>query len=185
MKYNKIIIWDSEFTSWDWAMKRGWSWKEEFREVIQIWATIINTKTFEEEWYFLEFIKPRINNTLSPFIIDLTQITQKQINEKWVDLIDGVQKLIKWWKWLPMYSFWGDEIVLAENFWLYKEIFPMWNRFYDVRNLFEDYNINAESFTSWTIHTALWIESTFIEHDALWDARNIANTLKYLNKKKV
>lgn len=45
---NKIIIFDTEFTAWEGSQDRNWSRPNEFQEIVQIGALLVETKDFTE-----------------------------------------------------------------------------------------------------------------------------------------
>lgn len=178
---DKIIIWDTEYTSWEWSLDTKWSRNNEFREVVEIWAIKVDTKTFEILDIFHVFVNPIINHTLSDYFMNLTWIKQKIIDSKWRDFWIVLKDFEKWSEWLDAYSFWNDELVIAENCWLNKISFPFrWNMFRNARDIFKSFWIDAYKFNSWTIHKAVWIESNEKEHTALGDAKNIVNSMRKL-----
>ena len=83
MTNRTIIIYDSEWTSWDGARSRSWSGPGEEKELVQIgMVKLANTQNLKEIDVFDVLIKPKINPVLSKYFIDLTGITQ-EILEKY------------------------------------------------------------------------------------------------------
>lgn len=175
---DKIIVLDTEYTSWEWAQDRNFSGPNEFPEIIQVAAILVDTKTFEEIDHFVSFVKPYYNPILSDFIKNLTHITQEQV--------DGAEDFITVLKTfkdragnIDTYSFGNDGIVIAENCGLNKTAFPFRiSMFQDAREIFRSAGIPAEKYTSWSINNYFKIENDGIEHDALDDVRNIIKVLK-------
>jgi len=183
-KSDQIIIWDAEYTAWEWSLARNWSRENEYREVVEIWALKVDTKTLEIIDTFHIYIKPIFNPKLSDYFIKLTWIEQDVVDEKWKDFFESMNKFNHWIWGLDCYSFWNDWLVIAENCWLNKFSFPFVKVvFRDARDIFYQYSIETNKYSSWTIHKAIWLESNEKEHTALWDAKNILNTLKNINKK--
>jgi hypothetical protein len=84
MKLEKsFIIYDTEYTSWSGSQERNWNLSNEHRELVAIGALKIK---LEKNKYIIEdslkilFI-PRINNILSNYFINLTNITNHEINK--------------------------------------------------------------------------------------------------------
>ena len=178
---DKIIIIDTEYTSWDWTLERDWSWENEYKELVQIAGILVDTKHFNTLDNFSAFIQPKINSKLSDYFINLTKITQEEIDTKW-DIFENImESFYNWSKWNIFYSFWNDWKVIFENYDLYniKNPFNI-NNFFDARDIFESFWIDAKNFNSWTIHKAVWIPSNETGHNALWDAKNVVNSLKKL-----
>lgn len=184
-KNDTIIIWDTEFTSWDWSMNRWWSWPNEYRELVELWAIKIDTNSF----YIIDslhiYVKPKINPNLSTYFSDLTGIDQSVIEEKWIDFTEAMSQLENWAWWYELYSYWNDKNILVENCWLNWIQFPFKKFvFKDVRDVFDTFWINSSVFSSWTIHKAFWLNTSNHEHSAVWDSMNILNTLEFLYSKK-
>ena len=74
-----FILYDTEFTCWEGSMERNWTGKDEHREIIQIGALKINN-SFEIIEKLDICIKPSINNQLSEYCKNLTNIEQRNID---------------------------------------------------------------------------------------------------------
>ena len=175
---DKIVILDTEYTSREWAQDRNFSGPNEFPEIIQVAAILVDTKTFEEIDHFISFVKPSYNPILSDFIKNLTHITQEQVDaaENFITVFD---KFKFWAHNIPTYSFGNDGFVVAQNYWLHKKMFPFsTDIFKDIRDVFWSAKIPAEKYTSWTINKYFGIENLGTEHDALADVRNILRSLE-------
>jgi len=177
---DRIIILDTEYTSRAWAMERNFSGLNEFPEIIQIAAILVDTKTFEELDHFIAFVKPQHNPILSDYIKDLTHITQEQVDAA-EDFITVLKKFKNRAGDVDTYSFGNDGIVIAQNCWLNKTIFDFRvSMFQDAREIFWAAGIPAEEYTSGTIQKYFNIENSGSEHDALDDSRNILRAMKKL-----
>ena len=78
MTNRTIIIYDSEWTSWDGARSRSWSGPGEEKELVQIgMVKLADTRNLEEIDEFDILIKPKINPLLSDYFVNLTGITQE------------------------------------------------------------------------------------------------------------
>jgi len=178
-----IIIWDTEYTSREWAMARNWSWPNEYKELVQLWAILVDPITWMEVDSFQCFVKPRINATLSDFFVSLTEITQAQIDTDGIDFAAALQQFMDWTKNREAYSFGGDEEILQINCELYNIPRTMKNIFHDARDVFRQAGIPAEKYNSGTINKYFNIPNNDTEHNALADARNILSSLKTLYSK--
>jgi len=74
-KQTEIVIYDTEFTTWEGAMERGWSGENEHRELVQIAAQRINLQTQVVVGSFEVLVQPVVNPQLSEYFIDLTHVT--------------------------------------------------------------------------------------------------------------
>lgn len=71
-----LLIIDLEST----CFKRGTEPRNFFSEIIEIGAVVLNTETFEIVEEYQTFVKPVLFPTLSEFCINLTTITQVEVN---------------------------------------------------------------------------------------------------------
>ena len=72
-----MVIYDSEWTSWDGAYARAWSGPGEEKELVQIgMVKLADTPNLEEIDHFEVLIQPSINPILSNYFINLTGMTQ-------------------------------------------------------------------------------------------------------------
>ena len=176
-----IILLDTEFTAWEGSKERNWSGPQEYREVVQIAAIKVNTKTLEELDSFSLIIQPRINPQLSDYFINLTGITQDKVTSEGIDYKTALDIYRSWTEGIDTYSFGGDESVIKECCELYKTPFLLTNRFFDARDVFEKYGIQAKRYSSGTIIEAFGEEVTRRAHDALNDVRTILDALRLLS----
>ena len=92
MKLEKsFIIYDTEFTAWPGSQERNWNLPNEYRELVAIGALKIkkeNNKYIIEDSLKILFI-PRINSILSDYFVNLTSITNDEINKYGYDYKDG------------------------------------------------------------------------------------------------
>lgn len=182
----KIVIFDTEYTTWEGAQERKWSGSNEYREIVQIGAVKIDTNTLQELDSFLCFVKPIKNPKLSDFFITLTHITQNEVDEKGISFAYAVQKFFEWSEELNIYSFGADGIVMEENSALLQILFPFdAKRFYNIKNVFQAHGIPTENYMSSTITEAFGKKSPFVGHDALNDSRTIVEGLKLLKDKTI
>ena len=82
---NVIAIFDLELTAWPGTAARNWSGPGEYREIIQIGAVAVDIAAgWRETAAFQMLVRPRLNPRLSPYITELTGITQAQVDERGV-----------------------------------------------------------------------------------------------------
>lgn len=174
---NRFVIFDTEYTAWKGSMERGWSGETEYKEIVQIGAIIVDG--LEEKDSFLEYIKPVRNPKLSEYFINLTGITQKEVDIQGRSFSDVLDEFFKWSKNLPMYSFGDDMIVVKENYELLDTpcLFDS-KKSFDVRSIFESAGIEASKYQSGNIPEAFGLTPPSNAHDALNDARSILMALK-------
>ena len=184
-----IVIFDLEFTSWVGTWERGWSEHWEHREIVQIGAVLVNIKSnFEIIKKFNCYVKPTINKTLSDYFIDLTGINQKILEEKGVSFPDAFSDFLNFQQnSKAIFSNGTDGEVLRENCKLNNISYT----------LDQDRVINLRSWIAKKVSSKVNRKYEFIDsgdllkvltnnsdnekqHDALYDAVNIAKTLKML-----
>ena len=128
--------------------------------------------------------KPTLNPVLSPYIMDLTGISQRDIDTKGLSFAEFSDKL---WQFtdrgrLPMFS-WGrtDDSVLRENYYLNGMEWPAFTGgFHDMRQVFIAHGIDATSFYSGEISRHFGVIPEGQIHDAMHDALSIFEALKAL-----
>jgi len=177
----RIVLWDTEYTSWEGAQERGWSGPDEYKELVQLGAILFNTETLTEEDSLLLYIRPARNPILSDYFIALTHITQNDVDSKGIDFETAAEHFRTWIRDYSCYAYGTDKGVLDENFLLSgEENYFDDTQFHDVRDFFEDVGIDTRTFMSSTIPQAFGKENPARGHDALGDARSIAEALKAL-----
>lgn len=178
-----IVLLDTEFTSWEGARERNWSGKDEHREIIQVGAVLIDTASFEEIDAFCVYIKPVKNYKLSKYIVELTGITQIDIDSKGLGLKTALEKLDSFSSEADFYSWGLDGDVILENCEFVGIECPInKQRFLDIRPIFSERGIDVEKYMSSTIVEAFGKNNPGRAHDALSDARGILLALKELEK---
>lgn len=182
----EIIIFDTEYTTWEGTMEREWGGPNEYKELVQIGAVLVETENFVEVGSFNIFVRPRKNPQLSEYFTDLTGISQEQIEREGVGFSAALQKFFEWCDGHDIYSWGGDKAVLEDNCRLTGVEFPFAHeRFFDVRTIFKAAGIDIEQYESGTIVRAFGLEPTRRQHDGLNDARTIVDGLKVLKKRAV
>jgi len=180
----EIVIFDTEYTSWEGANKRGWDGPNEYKEIVQIGAVILNTETFKEEDSLNVLVRPVKNPKLSEYFINLTGIEQKIVDQEGLSLQEAVEKFRKWSRGLKGYSFGSDWIVIKENCELIGIRFPFeLEQFTNIIDVFENHGVSTKGYMSSTMPKAFGLEPPVGAHDALNDARSLAIALKALSER--
>ncbi|MFL2783003.1 MAG: exonuclease domain-containing protein [Rhodospirillales bacterium] len=79
---NIWVVYDLECTAWPGSSENGWSKINEYREIIQIGAVKFDiSANLAEIDSCVIHVKPKINPILSDYIINLTGISQKTIED--------------------------------------------------------------------------------------------------------
>jgi len=188
-----IVIFDAEYTAWEGSLERGWSEAWEHRELVQISAIKINPVTLEKiENDFDILVKPRINKELSDYFINLTSITNQDINQKGIDYLEALQQFHKFIEGCIIYSFGDDCPVINEGITLYgleNELEELKGE--DIRAWAKSIGIdtskklaNGKAFTSGTFAEAIGAPFKTNAHYALNDVMSIYHAVKYLVEEK-
>lgn len=98
-------------------MARDWSLPDEHREIVEIGAVrIMDAATAPKKIYFSQLVIPRINPVLSDYFIDLTGITQAELDDNGTDYPNALQAFGRFIQGTDMvYSYGCDGDVMVEN----------------------------------------------------------------------
>ncbi len=181
---NDIVIFDTEYTSFEGSLERNWSGKDEFRELVQIAAKRINLQKEEEIDSFVLYIKPKRNSTLSEYFMELTGITQVHIENEGVDFSDAFQKFSAWSSGVVKYSYStklhskADYEVIRENALLYGvTTFPDVNEYENIVSTFIEVGVDVSRYSSGELYKAFNLELDGHVHNALHDVESIVQSL--------
>jgi DNA polymerase III epsilon subunit-like protein len=181
-----FIIFDTEYTTWKDAEKRNWGNENEYREIVQIGALKINREDLSVTEEFNVLIKPARNPILSDYFIDLTKITQEQVDREGIAFIDAYHRFIDFCGTDLVFSYGGDEVMLAENIGLE---YGTSNKFRNGRMSYSDirfYIHRAEPESSAYNSGRLWKYFSLPkpyeadEHDALFDCYSLLAAMRHL-----
>src|SRR3989339_332026 len=178
----EIIILDLEYTAWQGSFERGYNLPNEHREIVQIAALKIETENLSEIDILSIIVKPRINSQLSDYFINLTAITQTEVDQQGIDFAQALEQFKKFVGDLSCYSFGRDEKVIRENCYLYGLDYPFDDsKFFDMREYFIGQGVvEAKNYQSGNITKAFGIEPKERGHNALHDCHSIVDGLKLL-----
>jgi len=177
-----IVIFDTEYTSWEGSQARKWSEEWEHREVVQISAIRINHQSFEKLGDSLNIlVKPRINSKLSEYFINLTSITNEDITLHGVDFLEAITAFRNFSDNAILYSFGNDCPLLNENI----ELYGLQNSVEkfsgkDIRDWATKQGIDTKKFTSGGFAEAVGAPFKTTAHYALNDVSSIHAAVKFL-----
>src|ERR1700744_3488979 len=181
MGLRSITVFDLEFTAWECSMARHWLSPGEFKEVVQIGAVRLDADSFHILDEFNLLVRPRINTLLSPYFQKLTGITNEVVAEQGVDLADAYARFVAFVGNDPIAAFGHDEKVLEDNLRLYgiwgAKALPV---FHDLRGWFAAQGIDPRGLHSCDIGPILGIPFQGQTHNALDDARSIAQGMEVM-----
>ena len=180
----KIILYDTEYTSWEGAQARKWSGPNEYKEIVEIGAVLVETEKFSELGEFLVHVKPVKNPVLSKYFMDLTGISQEIVDREGIDYPAAIRRFAEWCGGYDAYSYGYDYAVLEENAGLLKIPFSLdAKHFFNIKDVFKKFGIPADDYISSTIVRAFGIEPVRRGHDAANDARTIVDGLRALSER--
>jgi len=185
----KIVVFDLESTTWEGALERNWSGEGEHREVVQCGAVIVETENFTEQKSFDRYVKPKVNPTLSDYFVDLTHITQEEVDKNGIDFETFLNEFHKWCGDLELYCFSGtdrssllDVDILKDNCKLLGIKLPFEEkRFHNVNLIFHEHGYEVKQ--SGSAPEAFGIELPARPHNAINDVRGLVVGLKELSKR--
>ena len=184
----KFILFDTEFTAWEGSQERNWSLEWEHKELISVSALKVEFK--ENKLSIIEkfncLIIPSINYRLSDYIMNLTGITQTELEKKGISFKEFIEKFYKFSDNLNLYSYGNDYIEIEENLYLNKikclKYYNWKERFFDIRTFFKQYSINTRNYTSGTVykHFNIKPEQEISVHDSEWDTYSLYLTIEHI-----
>jgi len=181
------VIFDVEYTAWE-GVGRRLDFVE--REVIQIGAMKVNFDNIDINVVstFLEFVKPTVNPKLSEYIMNLTGITQQNIEEHGLTLNEVLNQFEIFCGYGETKTFsWGDDSrLIKKNTELVGIEFPSFlGSNTDLKSriplIIDKYDLNV---SSGNLHRSVGLNLKFKNHDALDDTKSIFETLKFLHHNK-
>jgi inhibitor of KinA sporulation pathway (predicted exonuclease) len=177
---NEFVVFDTEYTTWEGALERKWSGPGEFREIVQIGAIVLGPDLLEKESLLL-YAKPQQNPILSDYFTTLTGISQATVDREGLSYPEALGRFNTFTRGLPIFCWGSDVEVMAENAVLVGIPFPFDRTApSDIRGYFLERGIEASTYQSSTIPKAFGEEPPPHAHDALNDARSIAQALRAL-----
>ena len=181
----KVIVYDTEFTTWPGAQDNNWAESWQHREIVQIAAIRFDPVSQKEEDEFSILIRPAINPVLSDFFIELTGITNEQVLAEGIDFPAALQKFRDFAGGSPCVSYGGDAVVIRENCVL-NNLSQDFKDF-DIRPWFQkegaQFGIHKKT-NSGKLAKTLGAEMNVIqEHNALHDVRSICAAYRFLISK--
>ncbi len=182
----KIILFDTEYTAWEGSQARKWSEPWEHREIIQIAAirVVVDGKVTELACFDC-LIKPKYNPILSPYIVALTGIQQAAVDTQGIGFADAFAAFYAFCDQgqTPLFCWGDDPSVLRENFTLHNMVAaPFPSGIYDIRVLFAQAGIDTRPYTSGTVYQAVGAAFDHAAHNALYDVRSLAVTIRQLTE---
>ena len=189
LKGQAVIVFDFEYTAWEGSVERNWSQDDETAEIIQIGAVEICSVAgrWKMQREFNQYVKPTLKPELSDYIVRLTGINQRIINEFGVSFPIAYELFVDFCPENAQLFANGDDWNFLElNCQINKIENPLRkDRFINVRPYIArqlEIDENSDELHSHRLSSLLnsFDSKRHESHDALVDARSIAEALIYI-----
>lgn len=182
----EAVIFDTEFTAWPGSAQRNWTAPGEFREIIQIGAIRVDCATLTEAAAFSVLVRPKLNPTLSEYIVALTGITQADVDGRGLLLPDAVRDFLSFCGGRTMFCYGFDGWIVAKNLALIGES-GFWTglRPVNIGDWFQRAGLNVATLNSSGLAAATGTSFEGRAHDAVGDCRSILAAVKALTARGV
>jgi len=179
----EVVVFDTEFTAWRGSVERAWQGPGEFREIVQIGAVRLDATTLAETTSFSVLIRPKLNPVLSEYFVALTRITNERIAREGVDFAAGASAFAGFVGTRRMYCYGRDDRIIAANAQRIGKP-ELWTSTsaVNLRQWLVDVGIAVAGVSSGTLAKHVGSVSQGMAHDALIDARSLAEAVRYLVK---
>lgn len=174
-----FVVFDLEMTAWEGSLARDWSGPGEFPEIVQIGAVRIGTTpSWREEGNFDVLVRPTFCPVLSGYFTSLTGIGQADVDAAGIPFADALQRFGEFVGHMPALAFGRDGEFLDRNCKRYDLTSPL----AVVANVRADLcaRFGLSLLMSSELPDALGFEASGRGHDALADARAVANAIRRL-----
>jgi inhibitor of KinA sporulation pathway (predicted exonuclease) len=163
-------------------MERRWAGPGEHKEIIQIGAVLIDAATLEERQVFSVLIRPVKNPILSDYLIELTRITNERLAAEGVDFATGVTRFLNLAGDRPLHSYGRDDRIIAANAELLglPRLWPKKREATNLKDWLLQVGVPLAGVHSGALAAHVGAKSQGIAHDALIDARSLAEAVRYL-----
>ncbi|NWG46029.1 MAG: exonuclease domain-containing protein [Alphaproteobacteria bacterium] len=177
------VIYDLEFTAWEGSMARNWSDPGEHREIVEIGAVLVDSRTCREIGHFAQLVRPRINPVISRFLEELTGISNEELAREGTDFEAAYAAFLAFAGGAPTYAYGRDDLVVAENLALYglDARFPC-PPVGDLRAWLGTQGVDVARLSSGQIAQSLGVGGQGRAHRALDDARSLLAAVSHLVK---
>jgi DNA polymerase III epsilon subunit-like protein len=178
---DEVVVFDTEFTAWPGSMERGWAGPGEHKEIVQIGAVALDARRLEERRAFTVLVRPVLNPVLSDYLVRLTRITNERVGREGLDFQTAVARFVEFASDRPLHCFGRDDRIIAANAALLGKP-HLWP------------GLTATNLKDWLLKVGIPLAGVYsgmlakhvgaasqgIAHDALVDARSLAEAVRYL-----
>ena len=186
-KKNRIYL-DLEYIYPEMTKEYGRPTEKNLRQIIQIAAIKVNVETNEELALFNKLCKPKFTKMLPPFFVELTHITQEEVDTNGVDFLEALAELQKFCADTQVYTMDADYSVITQNCGYYNIKNPF-KEFTRVKPMLASWGLDASKYSSGTLYKAvnkpLKDFSPKHVHNALHDVRSMAYATDYFTNNRM
>jgi inhibitor of KinA sporulation pathway (predicted exonuclease) len=173
MDKSKRIYVDLEYIYPGMTASSGRPTENDLRQVVQIGAILFDMNRGKEEAGFDMLTRPAYTEKLPSFFVELTGITQENLNQEGVDFPAGFQKFLNFCSDYPIWTFDKDQGVLEQNCGYFGLEFSLPD-FVRVKPKLLDWGVNPNKYSSGTLYQAAGLDMRGHVHNALHDVRSMA-----------
>ncbi len=183
-KTDEVVVFDTEFTAWEGSVERGWRGPSEYKEIVQIGAVILHARTLQETAAFSVLIQPVNNPVLSDYFVALTRITNQQLAIDGVEFVHGVGLFVEFVAGRKSFCYGRDDKIIAENAKLVRQT-TSWPGLTstNLRDWLVQVGVPLAGIHSGELASHVGAVSQGVAHNALTDARSLAEAVRYLVSK--
>ena len=180
-RVHEVVLLDTEFTAWAGSMARGWAGPGEHKEIVQIGAVTLNAHSLAETSSFEVLIRPVRNLELSEYLVGLTRITNERLAREGVDFATGIGRFLAFASARQLYAYGRDDKIIAANAHLLarSDLWPG-RTAADLKEWLMSVGVPLAGVHSGELSAHVGSKSQGVAHDALVDARSLAEAVRYL-----
>lgn len=147
------------------------------RQIVQIAAIVFDDEVGSEIAKFEALVTPYDETTLPEFFVELTGISQKDVDKSAIGFSDALERFHAFCAGLPVWTFDKDEEVFRQNCGYYSIAFPFDNHFVRVKGMLPRWGIDPDRYSSGTLYQAVNLPLDGHVHNALHDVRSMAQAV--------
>jgi len=181
MPGREVVLLDTEFTAWSGSMERGWKGPGEYKEIVQIGAVRLDGASLRELAAFEILIRPLKNPRLSDYLIALTRIDNDRLERDGIDFPTALARFQQFARDRPFYCFGRDDRLIAANAASLGLPDPWPDRqATDLKDWLLRVGVKLAGIHSGELAAHVGAKSQGLAHDALVDARSLAEAVRFL-----
>lgn len=181
MEKTRIFL-DLEYLYPGMTREKGRPGEKEKRQIVQIAAIRTGLETGKEYGSFDIFCIPAYTRELPEFFIELTNITQVQVEEEGQPFPEAILKLSDFCQDDPIWTFDADYGVLKQNATYFNIELPFKEEFIRVKPLLKGWGLDYKDYSSGTLYKATGAKLNGHVHNALHDVRSMSLAVNFFEK---